>query len=160
MASLGIVLIMAVVVASMGIAIYSYSQNQPNHMIGTAGEPIVVGPVEYVITFEGTFEGSKDVVPEYTFVRIGIVAENISDETTNLSGGQFLFDDSVRHHEAVYGEFSQNDLLFESIEPDKAVQRTTQFDIEFDENKQYSITIRPQKDQSSPDTASVCILNC
>ena len=47
-----------------------------------AGEKVTVGPVEYIISFEGTHEGSKEVVPENTFVMIGITAKNISDEKT------------------------------------------------------------------------------
>ena len=160
MVNLGVIIVIGAVVGSMGIAMYMYTQYQTNFVTGIAGEPITVGPVEYIITFEGTFEGTKDVKPEKTFVKIGIVAKNISNEETNLSGGQFFFVDGNRNTEATYGEFDANDLLFEKIEPNKPVQRTTQFDVEFDEDKQYKILIRPQKEQSTVDTASVCITNC
>lgn len=160
MVNLAIVIILGAVVGSMGIAMYTYAQYQTNFVTGVAGEPIKVGPVEYTITFEGTFEGNRDVKPEKTFVKIGIVAENISSEDTNLSGGQFFFIDGNKKTEATYGEFDANDLLFEKIEPGKPVQRTTQFDVEFDEDGQYNILIRPQKEQSTVDTASVCLVNC
>ena len=160
MASIAIVIIMAAVIASMGAAMYAYTAYQPNFVEGAAGEPVRVGPTEYIITYEGTFEGDKDTEPDHTFVKIGIVARNVSGEATNLSGGQFYLDDGQKHHQAVYGGFSAGDLRFEEIEPDKPVQRTTQFDIEFDKEERYDILIRPQKEQSSLDVATVCILNC
>ena len=92
---------------------------------------------------------------------IGITAKNISDEKTVISGGQFyIVDEKDQKHEAVFGEFSANDLFLEGLDPNKPIQRTTQFDIPFDEEKQYKIIIRPQKDQSTVDTAVVCLTNC
>ncbi|MFB5617767.1 MAG: DUF4352 domain-containing protein, partial [Nitrosopumilus sp.] len=109
----------------------------------------------------GTHEGSKEVVPENMFVMIGITAKNNSDEKTLLSGGQlYIVDEKEQKHEAVYGEFSSKDLLVEWLEPGESIERTTQFDIPFDEEKQYKIIIRPQKEQSTVDTALICITNC
>ena len=99
--------------------------------------------------------------PENTFVQIGIVAKNISDEKTRISGGQFfIVDEKDQKHKAVYGEFSSKDMLMEWLEPNKPIEKTTQFDIPFDEEKQYKIIIRPQKEQATVDTAVVCITNC
>ena len=72
----------------------------------------------------------------------------------------YIVDEKGQKHEAVYGEFSSKDLLLEWLEPDQAIERTTQFDIPFDKEKQYKIIIRPQKDQSTVDTALICITNC
>ena len=161
MAGIAIVIVFAAVIVSIGAGMYTYTLYQTNYIEAVAGAPIVVGPVEYVITFEGTHEGSKEVVPENTFVTIGIVAKNISNEETLLSGGQFyIIDEKEQKHEAVYGEFSEKDLFYEKIQPNKPVQRTTQFDIPFDEENQYKIIIRPQKEQSTVDTAVVCLTNC
>ena len=68
---------------------------------------------------------------------IGITAKYIGDEErTLLSGGQFyIVDEKEQKHEAVYGEFSSKDLLLEWLEPNKPVEKTTQFDIPFDEEK-------------------------
>ena len=53
--------------------------------------------------------------------------------------------------------FQLNDLYIRmDLDPNKPIQRTTQFDIPFDEEKQYKIIIRPQKEQSTVDTA-VCL---
>ncbi|MGY5152363.1 MAG: DUF4352 domain-containing protein [Candidatus Nitrosopumilus sp. bin_6a] len=161
MGGVGIVIVIGAIVASMGLAMIMYTQYTTNFIESTAGETITVGPVEYIVTFEGTHEGSKDVTPENTFVMIGITAKNIGTEKTLFSGGQlYIVDEKEQKHEAVYGEFSSKDLLLEWLEPDQAIERTTQFDIPFDKEKQYKIIIRPQKDQSTVDTALICITNC
>ena len=161
MAGIGVVIVIGAIIASMAAAMYMYTQYQTNYIESVAGEMVTVGPVEYIVIFEGTHEGNKEVMPENTFVKIGITAKNIGDEKTLLSGGQFfIIDEKEVKHEAVYGEFSSKDLLIEWIEPGKSIERTTQFDIPFDEENPYKIIIRPQKEQSSVDTASICITEC
>jgi hypothetical protein len=136
-------------------------QYQTNFIEVNEGEPVVVGPVEYVVTFEGTHEGDKETQPENTFLKIGIIAKNISDEKTAMSGGQFfLIDEKDQKHKAVFGEFSAIDLWLIGLDPNNPVEATTQFDIPFDEDENYTIVIRPQKDQSTVDTASICLTNC
>ena len=161
MTQMAIVIVFGAVIVSMAAGMYMYAQYQTNYSTTVAGETITVGPVEYVITFEGTHDGNKEVAPENTFVMIGIVAKNIGDEKTLLTGGQFyIVDEKEQKHEAIYGEFSSKDLFIEWLEQNKAIEITTQFDIPFDEEKQYKIIIRPQKEQSTVDTAVVCITNC
>ena len=161
MAKVGAVIVIGIIIATMAAGMYTYTLYQTNYITAVAGETVTVGPVEYVITFEGTHEGSKEVVPENTFVMIGITAKNISDEKTILTGGQFyIIDEKEQKHEAVFGEFSAKDLFIEWLEPNKPIEITTQFDIPFDEEKQYKIIVRPQKEQSTVDTAVVCITNC
>jgi len=161
MVKIGAIVIITVIIATMAAGMYTYTLYQTNYIAAIAGETVTVGPVEYVITFEGTHEGSKEVVPENTFVMIGITAKNISDEKTILTGGQFyIVDEKEQKHEAVFGEFSAKDLFIEWLEPNKPIEITTQFDIPFDEEKQYKIIVRPQKEQSTVDTAVVCITNC
>lgn len=161
MVRFGAVIVIGAIIVSIAVGMYMYSQYQTNYIPGVAGNTVTVGPVEYVITFEGTHEGSKDVAPENTFVMIGITAKNISNEETVISGGQFyIVDENEQKHEAVRGEFSEKDLWLEKLEPNKPIHRTTQFDIPFDEETQYKIIIKPQKVQSTVDTAVVCITNC
>ena len=161
-AGIGALIVIGGILASMGVAMFMYTQYQTNFIETTAGETITVGPVEYTITFEGTHEGDKETQPENTFVMIGITAKYIgNEEKTLLSGGQFyIVDERDQKHEAVYGEFSSKDLLLEWLEPNKPVEKTTQFDIPFDEEKMYKIIVRPQKEQSTVDTAVICITNC
>jgi hypothetical protein len=158
---MGIVIVVGAIIASIVIANFAYTQYQTNYIETTAGETVKVGPVEYVVTFEGTHEGSKEVKPENTFVMIGIFAENVSEDKTVISGGQFyIVDEKNQKHKAVYGPFSSKELGLEGLDPGKPIERTTQFDIPFDEDIQYKIIIRPQKDQVTTDTASICITNC
>ena len=163
MAGFVVVMIIVGIFASMGAGMYMYSVYQTNYIESVAGEIVTVGPVEYVITFEGTHNGSEEIRPENTFVMIGITAKNISEEKTLLTGGQFyIVDEKDQKHEAIFGEgeFSSKDLFIEWLEPNKPIEITTQFDIPFNEESQYKIIVRPQKEQSTTDTAVVCITNC
>ena len=161
MAGFVVVMIIVGIFVSMGAGMYMYSQYQTNYITAVEGDIITVGPVEYVITFEGTHNGSEEIKPENTFVMIGITAKNTSDEKTLLTGGQFyIVDERDQKHEAIYGEFSSKDLFIEWLEPNKPIEITTQFDIPFGEEVQYKIIVRPQKEQSTVDTAVVCITNC
>ncbi len=161
MAGLGLVIVIVAVIASMAVAMYMYTQYQTNFIEVNAGESVIVGPVEYIVTFDGTHMGNKDTKPENTFVKIIIEAKNISQEETRMSGGQFyLVDEKDQKHEAVYGEFSEEDLYGDYLEPGKPIRRTTQFDVPYDEQKQFDIIIRPTKEQSTVDTAMICLTNC
>jgi len=161
LAGIGLVIVIVAIIASMAIAMYMYTQYQTNFITVDSGDPVIVGPVKYIITFEGTNSGTKETQPENTFVKIRIDAENISQESTRISGGQFyLIDENKRKHEAVYGGFSEEDLLSHQFDPGKPTTWTTQFDIPYDEQNQYNIVIRPSKEQSTVDTAMICITNC
>jgi len=161
LAGIGLVIVIAAIVISMIAAMYMYTQYQTNFIEVVEGEPVIVGPVEYIITFDGTHQGNKEITPENTFLKIRIVANNISQETTRMSGGQFyLIDEKEQKHEAVFGEFSEEDLYGDYLEPGKPASWTTQFDVPYDEQKQYDIVIRPTKEQSTVDTAIICLTNC
>ncbi|MGB0642210.1 MAG: DUF4352 domain-containing protein [Nitrosopumilus sp.] len=161
MARIGLVIVIGAIIGSMVLANYMYMQYQTNFIEVSEGETVIVGPVEYIVTFEGTHDGDKETEPENTFVKIGIIAKNISDENTVVSGGQFfLIDEKDQKHKAVFGEFSSKDLWLVGLEPNKPIEVTTQFDIPFDEDENYKIVIRPQKDQATVDTASICLTNC
>jgi hypothetical protein len=161
MAQIGIVIVIGAIAISMVVALYMYTQYQTNFIMAKTGEPVVIGPVEYTITFDGTHKGNKETIPANTFVKIRIIAKNISEEKTRISGGQFyLIDEKQQKHQPVYGGFSTEDLLDDWLEPNKPAMWTTQFDVPYDETKQYNIVIRPSKQQSSVDTALICITNC
>ena len=161
MANAFIVIVLAAVIASMGIALYAYYIYQPNFVYTDAGEPVTVGPVRYVITYEGQFSGDKDTRPEHSFLKIRIEATNMESEPTQISGIQFtLIDDNDTRYAPIYGEFSDEDLLYHTIGFDKPASYTTQFDVPFDEDAQYRVGIEPRKEQESLDIGIVCILNC
>ncbi len=161
MAGMGVMIVIGATIASMVVANFMYTQYTTNFIESTVGEKVIVGPVEYMVTFEGTHKGSREAVPENIFVKIGITAKNTGDEKTLFSGGQlYIVDEKEQKHEAFYGEFSSKDLWVDWLEPGQEIERTTQFDIPFDDEKQYKIIIRPQKEQSTVDTALICITNC
>jgi len=161
MANIGIFIVIGAIIASMAVAMYMYSQYQANYVTANAGEPIIIGPVEYTILFEGTHNGDKDTKPENTFVKIRIDAKNISNEKTRMSGGQFyLVDEEQKKHQAVYGQFSAEDLLDDWLEPGKPVSWTTQFDVPYNEGKRFSVMIKPTKQQATVDVGNVCIVKC
>ena len=161
MGGIGLVIVVGAIIGSMGLAMFMYTQYQTNYIESSAGNVVTVGPVEYVVTFEGTHGGDKETIPKNTFVMIGVTAKNVSEEKTALSGGQlYLIDEKDQKHKAVFGEFSAKDLWIVGLDPDKPVEVTTQFDIEYDEEIQYKVVIRPQKEQSTVDTASICLTNC
>lgn len=156
-----IAIIIGVIVISMGFAFYMYLLYQPNFIEVQAGEPIQVGPVKYIVGYEGEHTGNKDTQPEGTFFKIRITAENLDSETTILTGGQFfLLDESDKKYQAVYGKFSDEDLLTDLLELNVPVTWTTQFDIPYDEQEKYRIGILATKIQSSNDIGIVCVHNC
>ncbi len=156
-----IAIIIGVIVISMGFAFYMYLLYQPNFIEVQAGEPIQVGPVKYIVGYEGEHTGNKDTQPEGTFFKIRITAENLDSETTIMTGGQFfLLDESDKKYQAVYGKFSDEDLLTDLLELNVPVTWTTQFDIPYDEQEKYRIGILATKIQSSNDIGIVCVHNC
>ena len=161
MARIGIIIVVGAMVISMAAAMYAYTLYQTNYIEVNEGDKVTVGPVEYSVMFDGTHGGSETVQANNTFVQIMISAENISDERTPFSGGQlYILDKDGERQKAVHGAFSSKDLLVEWLEPGEPVERTTQFDIPFDDEYQYKVVIRPQKEQSTVDTAIICITNC
>ncbi len=156
-----IAVIIGVIIISMGFAFYMYLLYQPNFIEVQAGEPIQVGPVKYIVGYEGEHTGNKDTQPEGTFFKIRITAENLDSETTIMTGGQFfLLDESDKKYQAVYGKFSDEDLLTDLLELNVPVTWTTQFDIPYDEQEKYRIGILATKIQSSNDIGIVCVHNC
>lgn len=161
MARVGIIIVIGIIIVSMASAMYMYVQYQTNFIKADAGKPVVVGPVEYSVTFDGTHKGNKETMAENIFVKIRVIAKNISDENTKISGEQFyIIDEKQQKHQSTYGVFSKEDLSNDWLEVDEQITFTTQFDIPYDESKQYNIVIRPLKQHSSVDAALICITNC
>ena len=161
MVKVGIIAVVGGIIISIAIAIYFYNEYQPNFVYSEMGKPIQVGPVQYIIEYDGTHEGNEDTIPENIFVKIRIKAINLGKEETRMSGGQFyILDENNKKTQPVFGEFSKEDLLDDYLQPNKEVTWTTQFDIPFDQGKQYKIGILPTKSQSSADIGIICILNC
>ena len=156
-----IAIIIGVIVGSMVFASYMYTEFQPNFKLVESGEPVQVGPVLYTIEPLGIFDGDSKTQPEGNFFQIQIIAENLDSEVTRMSGGQFyLLDESDKKFQAVFGNFSDIDLLAYHLEPNTPVTTMTQFDIPYDEESTYRIGILPTKIQSSRDIGIICVHNC
>ena len=161
MVNLAPVIIIVAVIASISLAGYFVILVQPNFIYVNAGETVQVGPVSYTIDYIGNHNGDEKTVPENTFFQISIIAENLGEESTMISGGQFyILDENDVKIQPTYGGFSDQDLLRVWIEPRDPTTWTTQFDIKYDEDAQYRIGILASKIQSSPDIGMVCVTNC
>lgn len=161
MIRIGMVVILGAIMVSMGISLYFYVLYQPAIKAVEYGQPVVIGPVEYTITYEGQFEGSSETKPEYEFLQVRIDVKNVSQESTLVSGIQFsLIDENGTRTTPVHGGFSSDDLLYHTIEPKKSATYFTQFDVPFDESATYKIGVEPRKEQETLDYAIVCLLNC
>lgn len=161
MIRIGVIIVIIAIIISMMAAMYMYTQYQIKFTVVKEGESVIVGPVEYTVVFDGIHKGNSETIPENTFVKIKIIAKNISDTETMLTSGQFfLIDAKDLKHKAIYGVFSKDDLSNVWLEPNKTLMTTTQFDIAYDEFENYNIVIRPSKQQSTVDTALICITNC
>ena len=162
MASIVIIaIIVGMIVSSIGFASYMYLEYQPNFILAESGYPVQVGPVVYTIESLGTHEGDSATKPNGTFFQIQINAENLDSEDTRMSGGQFyLLDDADKKYIAVYGNFTDQDLLRDMLQQNMPVTWMTQFDIPYDEKMTYRIGVLPTKIQSSPDIGIICVQNC
>ena len=162
MAGIGIiVIIFGAIVGSMVFASYMYLEYQPNFILVESGQPVQVGPVMYTIEPLGIHDGDSDTKPEGKFFQIQIYAENLDSEETRMGGGQFyLLDESDKKYIAVYGNFTELDLIADRLQPNMPVTWITQFDIPYDEEMTYRIGILPTKIQSSKDIGIICVQNC
>lgn len=161
MARITIVIVIAAIIASIGIAISYYVEFQPNFLNVNSGESVKVGPVKYIVEYIGNHEGNEKTRPQNTFFQVSIIAENEGKEETRITGGQFyILDKNDKKIQPVFGNFSENDLLTDMLRPNAAMSYTTQFDVPFSENEQYRIGILPTKEQSSRDIGIICVVNC
>ena len=156
-----IVIIVGVIISSIVFASFMFYEYQPNFILVESGNPVQVGPVVYTIEPLGTHEGDSNTKPEGKFFQIQINAENLDSEETRMSGGQFyLLDDADKKYIAVYGNFTDQDLLRDFLQQNMPVTWVTQFDIPYDEEMTYRIGILPTKIQSSRDIGIICVQNC
>ena len=161
MARVGLVIFFVAILASVGIAIYVFTMFNTNFVYANEGEKVQIGPIVYVIQYEGQFEGDKETKPEHSFFKIRINAQNIGNEPSKITGGQFyIIDENNQKTQPVYGKFSKEDLLTYELQPQETQTWTTQFDVPFDDTKQYKIGIRATKVQNSADIGIICMLNC
>lgn len=93
MVRIGVVIVIGIIIISMTVTMYVYTQYQTNFISINAGEPVVIGPVEYTITFDGIHKGNEKIIEtksDNTFIRIKIIAKNISEKNCDLSKSVLL----------------------------------------------------------------------
>lgn len=163
MVRIGMVLVMGGILVSMSIAMFAWTQYQPVILEASPGEPVIVGPVEYSITFDGTNAGVEGFQPQDVFAKIRISMQNVADEEVTLNGGQFHFaGPDMNRVQAVFGNgtLGEEDMLIEKLQPGSRIIRTTQFDVPFDEDSTYHVYVRPAKEHGTTDYAIICVTNC
>ena len=166
MIRIGGILAVVIIIGSIGIAFYFYSQETYREVVvSDLGEATMVGNVkfdiQYVTNYEilektkefadfertqieqGLTEGTRET-PEGTYFQIQITAENKGDNITTLTGGQFhLYDDKNTRYGASFVGYGEDELSMIDLEPNKAVTVTTQFDIPYEEEMTYQVGIVP-----------------
>ncbi len=163
MVRIGVVLVMGAIIGSMVVAMFAWMQYQPTALEVPHGEPVVVGPVEYAVTFEGTNAGVEGFRPQEVFVKIRVNMQNVAEQDAAVSGGQFhLGSSDMVRVQPVYGNgtLGEEDMLLVDLQPGGHVTRTTQFDVPFDDDATYYVYIRPAKEHGTTDYAVVCMTNC
>ena len=185
MIRIGGILAVAIIIGSIGIAFYFYSQETYRDVVvSDLNEATMVGDVkfdiQYVANYEilektkeftdfertqieqGLTEGTSET-PEGTYFQIQITAENKGNETTTLTGGQFhLYDDKNTRYGASFVGYGSDELSMIDLEPNNAVSVTTQFDIPYEEEMKYKVGIVPNRFglQETQEIAFICIKNC
>jgi len=161
MIRIGLVIVISVIVISIIIANIYYLEAQPNIIVSESGTPVQVGKILYSVQYIGNHNGNEDKRPENTYFKIQIIVENPTLESARMHGGQFyLLEENDKKIRPEYGNFSEEDLLEIQLLPNESSTWTTQFDIQYDEEKKYRIGILPTKEQASKDIGIICVQNC
>ena len=181
----GGILAIIVIITSMGIAFYFYTETSFREVVvSELGGETMVGEVkfdvQYVTNYEflektkeftdfertqieqGLTKGTSET-PDGIYFQIQITAENKGSEVTTLTGGQFhLYDNEKTRYGASFVGYGGNELSMIDLEPNNAVTVTTQFDIPFDDEMKYEVGIVPNRFglQESQEIAFICIKNC
>lgn len=147
------VIVIAAIVASMGVAMAFFVEYQPNIKEVNLGQRITIGPATYILSYEGIEKGSKEIKSDKTFMKIGIIAENPSGEQVAPEKRQFiLIDKDKTQTQPTHGIFAEDSPQIIAYFPLQ--------DGELDGEFQYKIMIRPTKEQGSTDLGFVCVTNC
>ena len=185
MIRIGGILAVVIIITSIGIAFYFYSQETYREVVvSDLGEATMVGDVkfdvQYVANYEilektkeftefertqieqGLTEGTNET-PEGSYFQIQITAKNVGEEVVRVTGGEFhLYDIDDNRWPASFVGYGQDELSVVELEQDKSVTVTTQFDIPYDEEMVYRVRIVPNRYgmEQKTEIAFICIKNC
>ena len=186
MVGIGTLIMLGIVIGSICISMYLFSDYRFVDVIEESEGSVTTGGVEFYVNHIGNYEileknkeyaeiektqGVKGIatseIAEGVYFQIQITAHNISTETVRFTGGQFhLYDIDNTKYDAVYIGYDTSEgteeLSVVDLLPDGFITVTTQFDIPYDDEMKYSIGIIPDRFglQDSQERGFICIKNC
>ncbi len=182
MIGFGTLVILGLVIGSISVSMFIFTDNLTVDVTSESGGIIQVGDVEFDIQYVSNYEilekkseyleFEKNLVikgiatsetPDGIYFQIQITAHNMSTETIRITGGQFhLYDSDNTKYNAVFIGYGDDELSLIDLEPNNSVTLTTQFDIPYDDQMEYSVGIIPDRYglQDYQERGFVCVKNC
>ena len=184
MVGFGTVVAIGIVIASISVSMIIFWESQTTSKFSEYGDVIKVGDVKFDVQYvtnheilkknkmyaefeklyikKGLIDESNEI-PEGVYFQIQITANNIGNETIELTGGQFfLYDINNKKHEAKFIGYGENELTMLKLEPNNPITVTTQFDVQYDDEMKYTVGIIPNRYglQDVQEMAFICVKNC
>jgi len=178
------VIAIGIVIASISVSMIIFWESQTTSKFSEYGDVIKVGDVKFDVQYvtnheiikknkmyaefeklyvkKGLIDESNEI-PEGVYFQIQITANNIGNETIELTGGQFfLYDINNKKHEAKFIGYGENELTVLKLEPNNPITVTTQFDVQYDDEMKYTVGIIPNRYglQDVQEMAFICVKNC
>ena len=178
------VIAIGIVIASISVSMIIFWESQTTSKFSEYGDVIKVGDVKFDVQYvtnheilkknkmyaefeklyikKGLIDESNEI-PEGVYFQIQITANNIGNETIELTGGQFfLYDINNKKHEAKFIGYGENELTVLELEPNNPITVTTQFDVQYDDEMKYTVGIIPNRYglQDVQEMAFICVKNC
>ena len=145
-------LVIGAIIVSMAVAMMFFMEYRPVVLETDEGQQLTIGPVRYTLTYEGIKDGLEEINSNRTFMKVGIVAENLQGEPVVTEKRQFtLLDKKNNQTKPTHGEFAGESKIIAYFALDGD---------ELDEEFEYRIMVRPTKEQASLDIGFVCMANC
>jgi len=184
MVGFGTVIAIGIVIASISVSMIIFWESQTTSKFSEYGDEIKVGDVKFDVQYvtnheilkknkmyaefeklyvkKGLIDESNEI-PDGVYFQIQITANNIGNETIELTGGQFfLYDINNKKHEAKFIGYGENELTVLKLEPNNPITVTTQFDVQYDDEMKYTVGIIPNRYglQDIQEMAFICVKNC
>ena len=184
MVGFGTVIAIGIVIVSISVSMVIFWESQTTSKFSEYGDVIKVGDVKFDVQYvtnheiikknkmyaefeklyvkKGLVDESNEI-PDGVYFQIQITANNIGNETIELTGGQFfLYDINNKKHEAKFIGYGENELTVLKLEPNNPITVTTQFDVQYDDEMKYTVGIIPNRYglQDTQEMAFICIKNC
>ena len=182
MIGFGTLVILGLVIGSISVSMFIFTDNLTAEVTVESGGIIQVGDVEFDIQYVSNYEIlekkseylefeknliqkgiSSSETPDGIYFQIQITAHNVGTETVRITGGQFhLLDSYNTKYDAVFIGYGNDELSLIDLEPNNSVTVTTQFDIPYDDQMEYSVGIIPDRYglQESQERGFICVKNC